>query len=813
MAIQNINFNPKPEKGVSYSAITDSSVDWTGITNGTYFYDKASNLPYYKNSGGTVVSLFEEGGGGGSDTFVTGGTYSGSTIILNRNDGNSVNVTGITSSNIYTADGILSGTRSVNLGSNVLTFLSGNTTFQAENGTSNDLSEYIARFRNSANSASYGIIANDGYFDFGVGNAISNTDFSTCFQLGHSNSINSTSAYFGLVGRSNTLTGSGNYRYILGSGNNTSSGNEQVIVGVDNTVSANYTSMIGSEGTLSGQFSSAIGRAHNITHQFVFGAGAWVQSGAQGASIIGHGVEADKTQKLVNSTANSLALGWNSTTPQHLFKSNGAELGGKVEMTTTTDGVLLPRLTTAQKNAISSPDTNLMVFDTDLSSLQRYNGSAWVAVAAGTGIVQLNQEGSSGDPVFYTDVQSALNAANTSGGDITITLHDNITTTAAISTNLTTNIDNITFDLNGFTITNTANDSTAVIYNKLQSNIIRIINGSIIKTTGTGHGIHLATGTGDLYMSNCYVYSEAGSALRVDASITPINIWELGGATFKTNTGYGVYLSDALGGVSLTNFISISTGSGMACFLNAGGDVTNFKAIAEGTGVALRVRGNITSATNFYAESNSGNCILLESLNPIIKDFTAISVSGYAVFSSASAYKIENFYVKTTSGTRTIQAPANSILINGDVFSDSTDCAFIADAERVENVNFTTNSGNYAVLSRFTTNWINCTFRNKDGVAFYNYNSSTSKLKKCTFISEKTSGGSAHAANIVDGASVITFVNCDFEVADSTVNCIKADAAMDMKVANCSFDGSATPLSSNITLNHLESDAFGNVTT
>ena len=77
-----------------------------------------------------------------------------------------------------------------------------------------------------------------------------------------------------------------------------------------------------------------------------------------------------------------------------------------------------------------------------------------------------------------------------------------------------------------------------------------------------------------------------------------------------------------------------------------------------------------------------------------------------------------------TSGTRTIQAPANSILINGDVFSDSTDCAFIADAERVENVNFTTNSGNYAVLSRFTTNWINCTFRNKDGVAFYNYNSS-----------------------------------------------------------------------------------------
>tara|TARA_R100000544_G_scaffold31179_1_gene17424 strand:+ start:18653 stop:21490 length:2838 start_codon:yes stop_codon:yes gene_type:complete len=55
----------------------------------------------------------------------------------------------------------------------------------------------------------------------------------------------------------------------------------------------------------------------------------------------------------------------------------------KLELSTTTDGFLMPRLTTAQKNAISSPDTNLMLFDTDLNSLQRYNGSAWVDVSSG----------------------------------------------------------------------------------------------------------------------------------------------------------------------------------------------------------------------------------------------------------------------------------------------------------------------------------------------------------------------------------------------------------------------------------------------
>jgi len=731
MAVTVLNSGINQEKGVTYTVTTDSSVDWTGVTNDTYFYDLGDGLVHYKDSTGTVLNMFVSGGGGGSSIYTSDDTIGTGRVVTltdtltfvgaTNQDGLHVDY-GSSSTSSYSKKGLkLTSTdgyeSSWNARTGSWTFRGNNPLTVQGNSTTNDV------FQVAWNGG--------GLWKGGT------------ITLGQ-NTYGKTEILEGGVIRITDITGVGVQHYISRGANN--------------------------------QLSYFYGQGFPGSAGMLFG----------GTSKVG---------------------------TEDISLQGDTLVSKKLELSTTDDGFLMPRLTTAQKNAISSPDTNLMVFDTDLSSLQRYNGSAWVAVAAGTGIVQLNQEGSSGDPVFYTDVQSALNAANTSGGDITITLHDNITTTTAISTNATANIDNITFDLNGFTITNTANDSSAVIFNKLQNNIITIINGSIIKTTGTGHALHFSSGIGDLYMSNCYVYSEAGSALRIDASITPINIWELGNSTFKTNTGYGVYLSDALGGISLTNFISISTGSGMACFLNAGGDVTNFKAIAEGTGAALRVRANVTSATNFYAESNSGNCILLESLNPMVKDFTAISVSGYAVFSSASAYKIENFYCKTTSGTRTIQALANSILINGDVFSDSTDCAFIADAERVENVNFTTNSGNYAVLSRFTTNWINCTFRNKDGVAFYNYNSSTSKLKKCTFISEKTSGGSAHAANIVDGASVITFVNCDFEVADSTVNCIKADAAMDMKVANCSFDGSATPLSSNITLNHLESDAFGNVTT
>jgi hypothetical protein len=69
------------------------------ITSGEY---SGSTIVLNRNDGNSVDI------NGINDTFITGGTYSGSTIVLNRNDGNSVDITGITSDSIYTADGTVS---------------------------------------------------------------------------------------------------------------------------------------------------------------------------------------------------------------------------------------------------------------------------------------------------------------------------------------------------------------------------------------------------------------------------------------------------------------------------------------------------------------------------------------------------------------------------------------------------------------------------------------------------------------------------------------------------------------------------------
>jgi hypothetical protein len=68
------------------------------------------------------------------------------------------------------------------------------------------------------------------------------------------------------------------------------------------------------------------------------------------------------------------------------FGNNSAPVASAlVEMVSTSQGLLPPRMTTAQKNAIASPATGLVVYDTDLNGLFAYNGTVWSAMGSGGG--------------------------------------------------------------------------------------------------------------------------------------------------------------------------------------------------------------------------------------------------------------------------------------------------------------------------------------------------------------------------------------------------------------------------------------------
>ena len=63
--------------------------------------------------------------------------------------------------------------------------------------------------------------------------------------------------------------------------------------------------------------------------------------------------------------------GIGTTTPQAIL-----------DITANNSGILIPRLTTAQKNALSNPPKGLMLFDSSLNQLHIYSGSGWSNVSA-----------------------------------------------------------------------------------------------------------------------------------------------------------------------------------------------------------------------------------------------------------------------------------------------------------------------------------------------------------------------------------------------------------------------------------------------
>lgn len=61
--------------------------------------------------------------------------------------------------------------------------------------------------------------------------------------------------------------------------------------------------------------------------------------------------------------------------------------GGGLRIDSINYGLVIPRMTTAQKNAIASPQNSMLVYDITLSKFYQYNGSAWVVFGESGGAV------------------------------------------------------------------------------------------------------------------------------------------------------------------------------------------------------------------------------------------------------------------------------------------------------------------------------------------------------------------------------------------------------------------------------------------
>src|SRR5271166_3965564 len=56
-----------------------------------------------------------------------------------------------------------------------------------------------------------------------------------------------------------------------------------------------------------------------------------------------------------------------------------ADPSAMLDVSSQTAGVLIPRMSTGARNAISSPATGLQVYNTDCNELNYWNGTCWIA--------------------------------------------------------------------------------------------------------------------------------------------------------------------------------------------------------------------------------------------------------------------------------------------------------------------------------------------------------------------------------------------------------------------------------------------------
>lgn len=73
------------------------------------------------------------------------------------------------------------------------------------------------------------------------------------------------------------------------------------------------------------------------------------------------------------------------------YSQNGVGIGTTsphsssiLEINSTSKGLLIPRMTTAERTAIATPATGLQVYDTTTNSLWFYNGTVWIVGTTGT---------------------------------------------------------------------------------------------------------------------------------------------------------------------------------------------------------------------------------------------------------------------------------------------------------------------------------------------------------------------------------------------------------------------------------------------
>jgi hypothetical protein len=343
-----------------------------------------------------------------------------------------VTVNAATNLNIYNADGSLTGARTLTLNSNPLTIAGTSSSRFYANGNVAIGTTTDAGFKLDVNGTARIIndaLVNEITVGRGGGAGIGNTAIGkSALQnnlIGTGNTAVGNNSLLANKGTDNTAVGNGALQSNVIGVTNTAVG---VAALTSNTVNNNtavggyalYLTTTGGQNTAvgtnalstnsTGSNSVAIGyNALNLntttSQNAAVGHSALQNNRAGSNTALGFGAGYNGGTNANTTGANNIFIGANSigvsaTESNRTWIGNTSTtttwLGGSLLLGTTTDvasskltiesttqGFLPPRMTTTEKNAISSPASGLIVYDSTLNALNFYNGSSWSSGGGG----------------------------------------------------------------------------------------------------------------------------------------------------------------------------------------------------------------------------------------------------------------------------------------------------------------------------------------------------------------------------------------------------------------------------------------------
>lgn len=313
-----------------------------------------------------------------------------------------------------------------------------------------------------------------------------------------------------------------------------------------------------------------------------------------------------------------------------------------LEMRTTEKGILIPRMTTAERDNISSPATGLMLYNTITNQYNFYNGSAWVFWGSAAYLSATSGETlstiSTSDVVITDMTKTALEA-----GTYSVLFNGQVNIPAADYTT-------------GFSTADAAADLN-LIYNDIMA----------IPATGT-HA--LTFGSGETLLPG--VYDVAGAAsiagtLTMDGNneANPVFIIRANAGAFNTAASVNVILTN---GATSENIFWIADGAiGLGASTKISGTLfSHGAAVAGGSSI---VNGRLL--TTLGAVSFGQGAITVPEGNSIIdfrtlSNFVIFTSSGGVANTGASVY---NGDIGTGGGAITGFPTAN---VNGTIFESGS---------------------------------------------------------------------------------------------------------------------------------------------